>query len=75
MKNLDLNAYGVTEMSHQEMVETDGGIGIIAIAVISAIALVATIAIILGVETVKQNKIAAPSAEPLALEPGKDYYL
>ena len=25
MKNLDLNAYGVSEMSHQEMVETDGG--------------------------------------------------
>ena len=26
MENLDLNAYGVTEMNHQEMVETDGGI-------------------------------------------------
>jgi len=25
MKNLDLNAYGVQEMNHQEMVETDGG--------------------------------------------------
>ena len=25
MKSLDLNAYGVSEMSHQEMVETDGG--------------------------------------------------
>ena len=25
MKNLDLNAYGVSEMSLQEMVETDGG--------------------------------------------------
>jgi len=25
MKNLDLNAYGVSEMNHQEMVETDGG--------------------------------------------------
>ena len=24
--NFDLNAYGVQEMSHQEMVETDGGI-------------------------------------------------
>ena len=26
MKNLDLNAYGVQEMNHQEMVETDGGV-------------------------------------------------
>ena len=25
MENLDLNAYGVQEMNHQEMVETDGG--------------------------------------------------
>ena len=25
MKTLDLNAYGVNEMTHQEMVETDGG--------------------------------------------------
>ena len=25
MKNLDLNAYGVSEMNHQEMVEIDGG--------------------------------------------------
>jgi len=25
MKTLDLNAYGVQEMSHQEMVETNGG--------------------------------------------------
>jgi len=29
MKNLDLNAYGVQEMNHQEMVETDGGIGLL----------------------------------------------
>ena len=25
MENLDLNAYDVQEMNHQEMVETDGG--------------------------------------------------
>ncbi|MCL2414291.1 MAG: class IIb bacteriocin, lactobin A/cerein 7B family [Bacteroidales bacterium] len=25
MNNLDLNAYGVQEMNHQEMVETNGG--------------------------------------------------
>ena len=26
MKTLDLNAYGVMEMSHQDMVEADGGL-------------------------------------------------
>lgn len=26
MKSLELNAYGVSEMSRQEMVETDGGL-------------------------------------------------
>ena len=26
MKNLDLNAFGVQEIDHQEMVKTDGGI-------------------------------------------------
>jgi len=26
MNTLDLNAYGVQEMNHQEMVETDGGV-------------------------------------------------
>ena len=42
MKNLDLNAYGVNEMSHQEMVETDGG-GIITGLVIAAIIIVGAV--------------------------------
>jgi len=32
MNTLDLNAYGVTEMNHQEMVETDGGWRILVVA-------------------------------------------
>jgi hypothetical protein len=38
MKNLDLNAYGVTEMNHREMVQTDGG-GFLFIAAIAVAAL------------------------------------
>ena len=31
MKSLNLNAYGVEEMSKNEMVETDGGLGFIGV--------------------------------------------
>ena len=40
MKTLDLNAYGVSEMTHQEMVETDGG----SLLVIGVILLVGVVA-------------------------------
>ena len=43
MKNLDLNAYGVSEMSHQEMVETDGG-GLITGLIILGCIIVAAVA-------------------------------
>ena len=42
MKNLDLNAYGVSEMSRQEMVETDGGGFLLGLLVVAVIAVVAT---------------------------------
>ena len=42
MKNLDLNAYGVREMNHQEMVETDGGGFLIGLLIVAVIAVVAT---------------------------------
>ena len=47
MKNLDLNAYGVSEMNHQEMVEIDGGGDRAdkALAVIGAVTLIAGVAI------------------------------
>jgi len=41
MKTLDLNAYGVSEMSHQEMVETDGG-SLLVIGVVLLVAVVAS---------------------------------
>jgi lactobin A/cerein 7B family class IIb bacteriocin len=40
MKTLELNAYGVSEMNRQEMVETDGGLGgliVLGIIVVAAI--------------------------------------
>ena len=40
MKTLDLNAYGVSEMNHQEMVETDGGF--LPLLIIAAVAIVAS---------------------------------
>jgi hypothetical protein len=40
MKNLDLNAYGVVEMNHQEMVETDGGLGFLVVLAVVAVAAV-----------------------------------
>ncbi|KGN79367.1 hypothetical protein HW49_06345 [Porphyromonadaceae bacterium COT-184 OH4590] len=39
MKRFDLNAMGVQEMSHSEMVKTDGGLGPLIIVPIIAIAL------------------------------------
>ena len=42
MKNLDLNAYGVKEMSHQEMVETDGGGIITGLIIVGAALLLAS---------------------------------
>ena len=47
MKALDLNAYGVSEMSRQEMMETDGGIGVL-IAALLTWALFGVVAGILG---------------------------
>ena len=42
MENLDLNAYGVQEMNHQEMVETDGGGLLTAFLIGGAVALLLT---------------------------------
>ncbi|GHS92219.1 hypothetical protein FACS1894203_4360 [Bacteroidia bacterium] len=42
MKNLDLNAYGVVEMSQQEMVDTEGGLFLAGLIVCAVIALCAT---------------------------------
>ncbi len=39
MKRFDLNAMGVQEMSHSEMVKTDGGIGPLAVLVVAVIAI------------------------------------
>ena len=71
MKNLDLNAYGVTEMNHQEMVETNGGSVLVA-AVLGLIALVAAIAVVLAVG--KDKKETPTSTEPLEIERGDDYF-
>lgn len=43
MKSLDINAYGVKEMNKQEMVETNGGEGVLAI--VGAIAGIIAVAV------------------------------
>jgi hypothetical protein len=42
MKRLDLNTYGVVEMNHQEMVETDGGGLLLFLVVVAVVGLVAS---------------------------------
>lgn len=42
MKNLNLKAMGVQEMNHSELVQTEGGLGFIAVVVVAAIAVVAS---------------------------------
>jgi len=59
MKNLDLNAYGVQEMNHQEMVETDGG-DVITALIITGIALVSSSCVTLR----EANDIALRSIPP-----------
>jgi len=54
MKNLDLNAYGVSEMNHQEMVETDGG-GLITGLIILGCIVVAAVATICNNTVIVNN--------------------
>ena len=64
MTTLDLNAYGVTEMSHAEKVENDGGI-------IEWIALGLTI--LCGIGYVVDNREKAAEGFEWGLEDGRNF--
>ncbi len=55
MKRFDLNAMGVQEMSHSEMVKTDGGIGLLAVALLSVISSVIVVGCGNNVNTEKKD--------------------
>ena len=61
MKSLELNAYGVSEMSRQEMVETDGGF--IALIALAVWAICAAVAVTLGVGASQEAKAEVATQE------------
>jgi hypothetical protein len=54
MKNLNVNAMGLQEMSHSEMVETDGGLPAVAVAAI-VVAVAVAVAVVAKIDLTVQG--------------------